>query len=148
MQLAIRYKTKAAETRESRMNQNTQIHRGAPTPKDSSNCDSHPPHRNKEQSKLQKPDLHHCPSTKQSPVARSSTICRARDLRTLDPKRDVSIKSLPLALRELFRGGGRKNAIAKGMENTRETRSSEYSRTDARMRLWLHARDRHRPVSG
>ena len=39
----------------------------------------------------------------------SQTMCRARDLRTLSPKWDVSIKSLPPELREPYRRGSRKN---------------------------------------
>lgn len=50
-----------------------------------------------------------------------SKLQRVKDLGTLHPKRDVSIKPFPSELREPRRRG-RKILRASGMEDTRETR--------------------------
>ena len=57
-------------------------------------------------------------------------MCRVRDLRTSNPKWDVSIKPLPSRLRDPCRRGGRKTVRVRGGGELTETASPRQDGTD------------------
>ena len=61
------------------------------------------------------------------------TMCRVRDLGTLNPKWDVSIKFSPSGIRELCRRRSTKMVRARGKEESKEMRPSRHSRAEPQM---------------
>ena len=77
---------------------------------------------------------------------RDSKPRRVRELETLIPKQDVSIKSLPSGLRELYRRRCSKSVRAKRVGGTKEKWPSKYKRTNTHMnsqKLTSHTQGLH-----
>ncbi|EDL07820.1 mCG1030867, isoform CRA_a, partial [Mus musculus] len=60
-----------------------------------------------------------------------NNLQRVKNLGTLSPQSDASIKSLSLWLKELCGRGGRKSVRAEEMEDTKQSRPSGHNRAEA-----------------